>query len=64
MFSTGLILLVLQIAGIYGHGYLADPIARSSAWLFDQDFAKCCTYYDHLQMSCGGMHRQWAANGR
>lgn len=63
MFSIGFILFMLHITLIHGHGYLADPLARSSAWLFDQSFADCCTYHDHLQMSCGGMHRQWSVNG-
>ena len=61
------ILFVLQsfyfIELIDGHGYLADPPARSSAWLFDSDFKKCCTYYDHVAMFCGGVYRQWTING-
>ena len=52
--------LIEQIAG---HGYLADPPARSSAWLFDKDFFKCCRYFNHLEMSCGGMYHQWKVNG-
>ena len=48
----------------HGHGYLADPPARSSAWLYDSDFAACCRYYDHAEMFCGGTHRQWGVNGR
>ena len=63
MLSFGWIVLVLCIGGISGHGYLADPPARSSAWLFDQSFADCCTYHDHIQMFCGGMYRQWTVNG-
>ncbi|CAF3505076.1 unnamed protein product [Rotaria sordida] len=47
----------------YGHGYLADPPARSSAWLFDKDFKTCCTYYNHMQMFCGGTSHQWTRNG-
>lgn len=66
MFKIAFIFCVLQslcfIEQIYGHGYLADPPARSSAWLFDKDFAKCCTYYNYLQMSCGGFDIQWRVN--
>ena len=48
---------------IYGHGYLFDPVARSSAWLIDQSFKQCCTYYDHMAMYCGGLQHQWNVNG-
>jgi predicted carbohydrate-binding protein with CBM5 and CBM33 domain len=48
----------------HGHGYLADPPARSSAWLFDKDFAACCQYYSHAEMFCGGAHHQWNVNGK
>lgn len=48
----------------YGHGYLADPPARSSAWLFDNDFSSCCQYYNHAEMFCGGVNQQWLINGR
>jgi hypothetical protein len=68
MFSIGFILYFLQsfylIEQIYGHGYLADPPARSSAWLFDKNFAKCCKYYNHIQMFWGGAYRQWAINSK
>jgi predicted carbohydrate-binding protein with CBM5 and CBM33 domain len=67
MFSTGFILLFVQsfylIEQIYGHGYLADPPARSTAWLFDKDFSKCCEDYNPADMSCGGTFRQWIVNG-
>ena len=57
------ILVLIQYLCIFercdGHGYLADPPARSSAWLFDSDFASCCSYYDHAQMFCGGVYNQW-----
>ncbi len=62
-----IVLIFLQsfvfIERIDGHGYLADPPARSSAWIFDQDFSKCCTYYNHIEMSCGGTYHQWIVNG-
>ncbi|CAF3871130.1 unnamed protein product [Rotaria sp. Silwood1] len=67
MHYISFILLVAQnfyfIEQTHGHGYLADPPARSSAWLFDNDFKSCCTYYDHVQMFCGGTQHQWAVNG-
>ena len=67
MFSLGFILFFLQsfyfIEQIHGHGYLADPPARTSAWLFDKDFDTCCRDYNHAQMNCGGANRQWVTNG-
>ncbi|CAF3373475.1 unnamed protein product, partial [Rotaria sp. Silwood2] len=67
MHYISFILFVVQIfyfiEQTYGHGYLADPPARSSAWLFDSDFKTCCTHYDHVQMFCGGTQHQWSVNG-
>ena len=67
MLRIGFILIFLQsfyfIVQIHGHGYLVDPPARSSAWLFDNDFSKCCRYYNHAEMSCGGTYHQWVVNG-
>ncbi|CAF1408670.1 unnamed protein product [Adineta ricciae] len=51
------------IGHVRGHGYLADPPARSSAWLFDKAFDQCCRYYNHAQMFCGGTYHQWTVNG-
>ncbi|CAF0776770.1 unnamed protein product [Didymodactylos carnosus] len=48
---------------IHSHGYLQDPPARSSAWLYDEDFQKCCQYYNHMEMFCGGTNHQWIING-
>ncbi|CAF3466509.1 unnamed protein product [Rotaria socialis] len=66
-YTVGFILLVVLIFHCidktYGHGYLADPPARSSAWLMDRDFRACCTYYEHTQMFCGGINHQWSVNG-
>jgi predicted carbohydrate-binding protein with CBM5 and CBM33 domain len=62
------ILLLIQYLCIFdqchGHGYLADPPARSSAWLFDRDFTACCQYYNHVEMFCGGTNTQWIVNGK
>ena len=55
-------LLLSMIELILGHGFLADPPARSSAWVYDLDFRRCCMNYDHAAMSCGGFSRQWAMN--
>jgi hypothetical protein len=67
MLRLGLIIFFVQTFSLIersvGHGYLADPPARSSAWLFDPDFTSCCRYYNHAQMSCGGTYQQWAVNG-
>ncbi|CAF3546185.1 unnamed protein product [Adineta steineri] len=51
-----------SIKQIDGHGYLADPPARSSAWMFDKEFSKCCRYYNHAEMSCGGAYHEWIVN--
>jgi len=51
------------LVSIYGHGYLLDPVARSSAWLVDQSFKQCCTYSNHMEMFCGGIQHQWNAHG-
>jgi len=60
----GLFVLVSTcVTLIHGHGYLLDPIGRSSAWLVDSSFEDCCTYYDHMEMFCGGIKRQWETNG-
>lgn len=48
---------------INGHGYLFDPIARSSAWLIDPSFKECCSYSSHMEMFCGGVGHQWNTNG-
>lgn len=48
---------------INGHGYLFEPIARSSAWLIDPAFKDCCTYPGHMEMFCGGVGHQWNSNG-
>lgn len=40
---------------INGHGWLDEPVARSSAWLYNNKFNnKFTPYYDHTQMNCGG----------
>lgn len=33
------------------------------AWLFDKDFADCCTYYNHMEMFCGGTNALWFVYG-
>ena len=67
MFFIAFILFCLQYSTFFeqchGHGYLADPPARSSAWLFDDDFNACCQYYNHMEMFCGGANYQWNING-
>jgi hypothetical protein len=68
MFYIALVLFSLRywifFEQCYGHGYLADPPARSSAWLFDSDFTSCCQYYNHMEMFCGGAYYQWIINGK
>jgi len=58
-----LFFLTSCLVSIDGHGYLLDPAARSSAWLVDQSFRQCCTYTNHMAMSCGGLQHQWTTNG-
>lgn len=61
----GLILFITTcLASIEGHGYLLDPVARSTAWLVDPSFKQCCTYPDHMGMYCGGIEVQWKVNGQ
>lgn len=68
MFYAIVLLVSLQYLSLFppchSHGYLADPPARSSAWLFDSDFTECCSYYNHMEMFCGGTYQQWVVNGK
>jgi hypothetical protein len=60
----GLLLLFSYcLISIDGHGYLYEPVARSSAWLVDSSFKQCCTYPQHMEMFCGGLGHQWRVNG-
>ncbi len=58
-----LFFLTFCLISINGHGYLLDPVARSSAWLVDPSFRQCCTYSDHMGMYCGGLQTQWNTHG-
>jgi hypothetical protein len=57
------ILFSFYLISINGHGYLFEPIARSSAWLVDPSFKECCSYSGHMEMFCGGVGHQWNTNG-
>ncbi len=57
------ILFSFYLISINAHGYLFEPIARSSAWLIDPSFKECCTYSGHMEMFCGGVGHQWNTNG-
>ncbi|CAF3451530.1 unnamed protein product [Rotaria sp. Silwood1] len=57
------VLFSFCLISINGHGYLFEPVARSSAWLVDPSFKKCCTYSGHMEMFCGGVGHQWNTNG-
>lgn len=57
------LLFCCYLTSINGHGYLFEPIARSSAWLVDPDFKACCSYESHMEMFCGGVGHQWNSNG-
>jgi len=67
LFNMNIRILLFVFQSIYlfnqitGHGYLADPPARSSAWLYDRTFPQ---YYNHLEMSCGGTYHQWTINSK
>ncbi len=62
MMLSVLFLLTSCLVLIDGHGYLLDPVARSTAWLVDPSFRSCCTYNDHMAMYCGGLQQQWTVN--
>lgn len=62
MFSL-LILFSYCLISIDAHGYLYEPVARSSAWLVDSSFRQCCTWSQHMEMFCGGLGHQWRVNG-
>ncbi|CAF1573925.1 unnamed protein product [Adineta steineri] len=51
------------VISVSGHGYLLEPVARSTAWLVDQSFRPCCTYSNHMEMFCGGITHQWSTHG-
>lgn len=55
--------LSIYIVSVHSHGYLLDPVARSSAWLVDPTFRQCCTYSNHMEMFCGGIQHQWNSQG-
>jgi hypothetical protein len=57
-----LVLFSYCLITIYGHGYLYEPVARSSAWLVDSSFRQCCTWPQHMEMFCGGLGHQWNVN--
>ncbi|CAF2795580.1 unnamed protein product [Rotaria sp. Silwood2] len=57
-----LILFPYFLTSVYGHGYLFEPVARSSAWLVDSSFRQCCTWPNHMEMFCGGLGHQWNVN--
>jgi hypothetical protein len=60
--SIGIFFLV-QVYFSHQHAYLYEPPSRSSAWLVDKEFEKCCKNYDYNQMYCGGFKKQWEENG-
>ncbi|CAF3777634.1 unnamed protein product [Rotaria socialis] len=57
-----LVLIFCFLTAIDGHGYLYEPVARSTAWLVDSSFRECCTWPNHMEMFCGGMGHQWNTN--
>ncbi|CAF0742985.1 unnamed protein product [Adineta ricciae] len=56
------ILFSYCLVSLHGHGYLLEPVARSSAWLVDSSFRECCTWPQHMEMFCGGLGHQWNVN--
>lgn len=58
-----LVIWAFCLISIDAHGYLYEPVARSSAWLVDDSFRKCCTWPQHMEMFCGGLGHQWKVNG-
>jgi hypothetical protein len=48
------LILLLKISLISSHGYLEDPISRSSAWLQNDVYGEVFPqYFLHNQMNCG-----------
>jgi len=55
-----LLLLMVVVVGVEGHGRLIEPPSRSSMWRYGFDTPP--NYNDH-ELYCGGFSRQWATNG-
>jgi hypothetical protein len=54
------LLLATFILGVYSHGRLLNPPARSSCW---REFPnQCVAEYTDTQMNCGGFDTQWNRN--
>ena len=51
MIALKIVSLVLFIETVRGHGMLADPPSRSSAWRFGYDTP---VNYDDWTLNCGG----------
>ncbi|XP_054166723.1 uncharacterized protein LOC128964190 [Oppia nitens] len=58
-FVYTIILIVYTISKTNGHGYIADPPSRSSAWRFGFKTPK---NYNDNQLFCGGFDNQWKVN--
>ena len=50
MFLAFAIFLINIIINVDAHGYLADPVSRSSAWRTDNRFPP---WYDDTSLYCG-----------
>lgn len=55
------VVIVLQLAGVTGHGRLMDPPARNSMWRFG--FANPVNYNDN-ELFCGGYAGRHFSNSR
>lgn len=53
MHSTLVYILLIKL--VNSHGWLDEPVARSSAWLYNKKFENAFpNNYMHIQMNCGG----------
>jgi len=55
-----LLLSVIAISQVSGHGMLLDPPNRSSLWRFDEEFP---INYNDNENFCGGIRNQWDIQG-
>ena len=55
----GLLVVTSLIAFVLGHGYLAEPASRNSAW---RVFPNRPKQFTDNELNCGGFHVQWSQN--
>ena len=54
MHSVLIFILLIKLVLVNSHGWLDEPVARSSAWLYNNKFSNAFpNYYIHTEMNCG-----------